>query len=109
MLVEKAEIPHLFFFTLKWSRIKNLAEIKKCQLKKLKNLSIPTIKTKNTQLSNSNHLKTLKASSLNQVFNVDNKENILNSESLLRSKADLDNINNEDLKAIFLATNAKNF
>lgn len=92
------------FCTPKQSRIKDPAEIERHQLKKSKNLSVPAARTRNTQLSNSNRPKALKASSLSQVLNADSEEDISNSESLLGSKTDLDDINNKDLIASFLAT-----
>lgn len=96
------------FFISKWSKIKNPAEIKKHQLKKSKNPSISAARTENTQFSNSNCPKALKTSSLSQVLNVDNEKNISDSESLLESKVNLDNVNNKDLIATFLAMNTEN-
>lgn len=97
------------FFISKWLRIKNPAEIKNRQLKKLKNLSVPGARTRNTQLSNSNYPKALKASFLSQVFNTDSEKNISDSKFLLGSEANLDNVDNKDLMATFLAMNAKDF
>lgn len=97
------------FFISKWSKIKNLIEIKKRQLKKSKNLSVLAVETRNTQLLNNNYLKALKASFLSQVFNAKSKEDILDSESIPESKADLDNIDNDDLMATFLATDVEDF
>lgn len=96
------------FFISKWSKIKDSTEIEKYQLKKSKNLSVPTVGTGNIQFSNSNHFKALKISSLSQIFNADSEEVVLDSESVLRSKADLENINNNNLIITFLATNAEN-
>lgn len=39
---------------------------------------------------------------------MDSEKDISNSESLLESKVDLDNINNKDLIATFLATDTEN-
>lgn len=105
----KGEDSIFVFFISKWSKIKNLIEIKKRQLKKSKNLSVLAVETRNTQLLNNNYLKALKASFLSQVFNVKSKEDILDSESIPESKADLDNIDNDDLMATFLATDVEDF
>ena len=95
------------FFTSKWLRIKDPTEIKKRQLKKSKNPSIPAAEIGNTQLSNSNCPKALKVSSLSQVLNADSEEDISDSEFLLRFKTDLDNIDDKDLMATLLATDAE--
>lgn len=105
---KKGEDSMFVFFTPKQLRIKDLAEIKKHQLKKSKNLSVPVAGTGNTQFSNSNCLKTLKASFLSQVFNTDSKEKISDSKLILGSKSDLDNVNNKNMMATLLATDAEN-
>lgn len=94
------------FFTPKWSMIKDPAEIERRQLKKSKNPSVPTAETGNTQFSNSNRPKALKASSLSQVCNVDEEE-ISESESIIGSEADFDNIDDDDVMATLLATDAE--
>lgn len=102
----KGIAPTFIFFIPKWSMIKNLTKIERHQLKKSKNLSLLTIKTANTQFSNNNYPKALKASFLSQVFNVDKKE-ILDSKSIIESEAHFDNIDNNDVIATLLATNTE--
>lgn len=90
-----------------YSNSQKLKILKKSQLKKSKNQSIPTVRIVNTKLLNGNYFKALKPSFLSQVFNVDSKKDILNLKSILESKINLDDIKNENFVINFLPTDAK--
>lgn len=87
--------------------IKDLAEIERCQLKKSKNLLVSTTETKNTQFLNDNCSQTLKISFLSQVCNI-NKKKILDSKSIIGSKTNFNNIDNDNIIATFLIIDVEN-